>query len=685
MKDVEILRQSIRAVTQILTESDVRVTQQGMDAYTTCDNKTGKITQINLPYLPDDASEELIQAVQGYLDHEVGHALFTDFDVIKSVTNDSLKQLHNIVEDAFVERKMTQKFRGCAYNLGNVSSFYRARYLDKVLSGGDEEDIKRSLIVAAIRSFSGQESFTDYMSDKWHHLEGFKKAVEPLAAMLSSTKSTADCLEAAKAILEAISKKEPPTPPSNHKPDAEDEHQDDDKSTKSNEQQPEETDDNTEEDDDDSDDESETSDNDEEQDNDPSPESDSGEEDDDKDEGDDSEGEQQEESESDEESEDGDDAKSESQDDSEDESETEGADGSSEEESDDDSQNDDSPEEAEEDDDGGNGETALSELIKGGLNGNYGESLAKEVVEKAKSSEYLIYTDECDRIGMYEDIGFGRLASDKEVAKFESVVNHMMSPIQKDIERAICARSASTHVGGFRSGRLHSSTLSRLATNDDRVFRRKQVNTTKDVAVSLVIDCSGSMGGPKIKLAAYSAFTLSSVLDRLGINHEVLGFTTEQMENEVMQRARKQRDDHGVQYARYEAIVMPIFKAFGEKMSHKSKSRMASLDDGNLCSNVDGESIAIAAKRLMAQREKGKIMIVLSDGLPAVWGDICINQHLKDTVKRIEASGINTVGIGIHSKAVEGFYKKSIYVDDVDQLPSVVGKQLKNMLLGASK
>ena len=113
-RDVETLRQSIRAITQILTESNVKVTQQGMEAYTTADPKTGAIKHINLPYLPDDASETLIQAVQGYLDHEVGHALFSDFSLLKSVTSDSIKQLHNIVEDAFVERKMAQKFRGSA-------------------------------------------------------------------------------------------------------------------------------------------------------------------------------------------------------------------------------------------------------------------------------------------------------------------------------------------------------------------------------------------------------------------------------------------------------------------------------------------------------------------------------------------------------------------------------------------
>lgn len=664
MKDVEILRQSIRAVTQILAESDIKVTQQGMDAYTVC-APSGKINQINLPYLPDDATDDLIAAVQGYLDHEVGHALFTDFEVVRSVSSDLvLKNLHNIVEDAFVERKMVEKFRGCAYNLQNVGAFYREKHLDKVLATGTEDDIKKSLIVAAIRSFSGQEDFTNYMSDKWHLITEFKAQVEPLAVMLSATRNSQDCLDAAKAIKEAITPVQPPKPESTAKPEEDDEHQEGDESTQSNEPSEETSDsDGNSESDEDTSNEGERKADEElegesEQVAKPEPEESEEEaepkEDDGDDEGEgngDSDGEE-EESEEQEEQEEGDSAGLE-------------------------------PTEAsgEESEEGEDDMPSLADLIGGGLDGGYSESLATEVADKAQLSEYLIYTDEHDRLGLYEEIDFGPLASDTQVAKFEKVVNHMLSPIQKDIERAICARSASTHTGGFRSGKLHSSALSRLATGDDRIFRRKQINTTKDVAVSLVVDCSGSMGGAKMKLAAYSAFALSSVLDRLGITHEMIGFTTERLPDGVYDQMSESARKHNLDYSRYESLVMPIFKGFREKMSMKVKRRLANLNEDNMGSNADGESIAIAAKRLMAQKEKGKIMIVLSDGYPQVWGGD-IRPHLKESVKRIELSGINVVGIGIESKAVEEFYSKSIYVDDVEQLPTVVGKQLKAMLLG---
>jgi cobaltochelatase CobT len=56
----------------------VKVTQQGTSAFVQFDTKTNAPMRVNLPYLPDDATDELLNAVQGFLDHEVAHILFTD-------------------------------------------------------------------------------------------------------------------------------------------------------------------------------------------------------------------------------------------------------------------------------------------------------------------------------------------------------------------------------------------------------------------------------------------------------------------------------------------------------------------------------------------------------------------------------------------------------------------------------
>ncbi|MBE0438120.1 MAG: VWA domain-containing protein, partial [Methylomicrobium sp.] len=332
--------------------------------------------------------------------------------------------------------------------------------------------------------------------------------------------------------------------------------------------------------------------------------------------------------------------------------------------------------------------TILSNMENDDLSKGVGESIAQEVVNTAKTSQYVNFTDEYDKVKLLEERMW---SSEHEAKKFEDTVSHMTAPVQKDIERAICAKSISTWANGHRRGKLHGSSLSRLTTGDDRVFRKKIVNKSKDVAISLVIDCSGSMSGSRITLACQAALTLSMVLDRLRINHEVCGFTTETMPQEAHDKMYQDQKTHGVKYARMVSVVMPIFKLFGKNLDMPTKRRITGMVTNGYASaimnsNCDGESIAMAAKRLASQKEARKIMIVLSDGMPACWGSADFNKHLRDTVKSLEKSGMDVVGIGINSRCVESFYSKSIYVDDVNALPTVVAKQLKSMLIaGANK
>jgi cobalamin biosynthesis protein CobT len=215
------------------------------------------------------------------------------------------------------------------------------------------------------------------------------------------------------------------------------------------------------------------------------------------------------------------------------------------------------------------------------------------------------------------------------------------------------------------------------------VFRKRHETTSKDVAVSLVIDCSGSMSGSKIHTATQAAYALSSVLERIGISHEVVAFTTGQPAasyGELEAEAKK----IGRGFTRIEALYMPILKGFNERLKTEVKERFGWLPNSRvLRNNIDGECVEIAARRLMARRESGKVMIVLSDGAPACQGDMqALQRHLKQVVKNIEKAGVKTVGIGIESSEVTKFYPKNIVLHNVSELPDRVIKELRHLLVG---
>jgi cobalamin biosynthesis protein CobT len=250
------------------------------------------------------------------------------------------------------------------------------------------------------------------------------------------------------------------------------------------------------------------------------------------------------------------------------------------------------------------------------------------------------------------------------------------------------ARSASQWEYGHKSGSLYGAGLARLATGDTRVFRKKIVSNSKDVAISLLIDLSGSMSGEKITTAVQAALTFSNVLTHMSINHEVLGFTTVGNYEWSGEEYGKSFEKKGVYWARIEPLNIPIFKNFGERnpqlareLAYASKNAKGGLP---LRNNVDGESVMIAAKRLKAQPQTRKILIVFSDGLPAFCsfcgGDIG-DWHLHKSLAEVDQMGIETFGIGICSEDVAKFYKNYAVVKKLSDLSEKVLTVLKDFLI----
>jgi cobalamin biosynthesis protein CobT len=118
-------------------------------------------------------------------------------------------------------------------------------------------------------------------------------------------------------------------------------------------------------------------------------------------------------------------------------------------------------------------------------------------------------------------------------------------------------------------------------------------------------------------------------------------------------------------------------------MSTGVKQRFAWLpNSGGMANNVDGECVEIAGMRVLRRKEKGKILIVLSDGNPACYTSDYdgLNMHLKKTVENMTRAGVNMIGIGIESSAVTDFYPKSMVINNVNDLPPLIMRELRLLL-----
>ncbi|MCV5830467.1 porphyrin biosynthesis protein, partial [Escherichia coli] len=91
----------------------------------------GEPVLVNIPSIPDDASPTLMNAVRGFLDHEVAHILFTEPKVAMQMRERGKAPstgLWNALEDVFIERRMGQVFNGTRRNLLATQSLVIDKY-----------------------------------------------------------------------------------------------------------------------------------------------------------------------------------------------------------------------------------------------------------------------------------------------------------------------------------------------------------------------------------------------------------------------------------------------------------------------------------------------------------------------------------------------------------------------------
>lgn len=761
---VSIIRQSIGAVTQILSGQNIRVYQRGLEARVEYNERTGRAERVVLPYLPDDASEDLILAVQGFLDHEVGHLLFTDNSVLMDIGHDSeWLMMQNYLEDPFVEKMMQGKFQGSKRTISLLHDFFIARTIDpafkKLTSESSPLQSFGVLLPCITRAWHGMPKFQEYMRDKWDLVKPIMdKLPADIEERVAAVKCTRDNIELARIMLDAImyvppiedfDDKDDSDTESYPSPESSEEESkgsggtpgfDGDKSRvetglvdeegDEEEESPEVAD---EEDDDDLDapDMPEMSDDFEEpesgasstplDDEEGADDTSDGETDDeespempeidpvDEDEGgsgecdeDDDEAIEDIDGEGDEEGEGSGKGTGPSEGDDSETGHEDGVDKKMGREGDDPGESESTPEDKE----GTDGEEGseekpedvwvpeddekLSDYTPGDVEEMLGREISSMGKDAAESADYLIYSTDFDVIEPFTTGDMERKAESGS-RKIRALIDGLIGPMQNSLQRALVSRNKSFWRTMQHFGRLNSASLARLSVGDTRVFRRREETRSKNYDVTLLIDASGSMwhssGGSltRFQTAMVAAYGLGETLHRIGVNFEILGFTTKQHTSAWNDECRRAERKHGVRFGRIDWIYMPIFKSFDERWTPTTMNRIAAAftDSSFLRENVDGECVQIAAQRLMSQKSEGKLLIVLSDGSPACCSSnyASLNRHLRRSVQVAERSGIKVVGVGVDTDVVRSFYDDYIVLNDVTKLPTEVVDQLQRVLL----
>ncbi|HHK9366227.1 TPA: porphyrin biosynthesis protein [Escherichia coli] len=734
LKEVQDFRDCVKRVVAMLSGKQIPVAERGNEAYVRY-NRRGEPVLVNIPSIPDDASPTLMNAVRGFLDHEVAHILFTEPKVAMQMRERGKAPstgLWNALEDVFIERRMGQVFNGTRRNLLATQSlvidkYFRNKVPEAVLAchGDQRELFLKFFLCPVVRAWDGQSPFIDFMEEHWRLIE------RPVALLkehgidvaVRNMSNTEDCVKVAAAIAQIMQdmkdKPEGKLPelkssarkPSESKdeseetPESGDEPSHGDSASKpakgEGDDKEEREDDASEEEDSGDSDLSDSLDKDlpthvkdisdtenkyteagHEESGD-TPESDaigmkSSDSDTDGDGGEDSDTDR----------------------------------GETEEEDVEGKKNKDCAEVPKDSESGfvpSPDEMTLEEALKAldemedGIGEMTEDALSATISKELMSvspSDYRPYDRSYDFIGLIDGAEehvkrtrktFGAIPMHSPVDRYRMVPEgrklfelkiekHLSagvsSTLAKDLERAIASRNRVQFIPGQRRGRIHGASLYRLAMNDDRVFRKKEDHRAVNACVQQVIDLSGSMDGVKIQLALASAYTIADALDRINVPNIITGFTT------FGSPDYETRSKRG--FTRFEALMLPIIKNWNEKAnSPEIRARMGCVcETFPLLNNVDGESIAQLATLFAGRMEDKKIMLVMSDGEPCATGS-GFHQHLRAVTKEIETlSDIDLMAIGILTDEPRRFYKNYALVNSVEELGPSVVTELSRIILG---
>ena len=189
--------------------------------------------------------------------------------------------------------------------------------------------------------------------------------------------------------------------------------------------------------------------------------------------------------------------------------------------------------------------------------------------------------------------------------------------------------------------RVATHRLAASQAGESRLFIQRQPRIAPNAAVHLLVDISGSMGKPigegnrkYFHVANEAALALAMALE--GIPGVV----------------------PAVSY--FPGIHQDVSIALLPKQS--VRHRAACFDQKPRGCTPMAQAMWFAANSLLAQKQKRKLMIVLTDGDPDDWA------ATHDIVDRCRRSGFELLGIGIQTRSVEKFFPQSIVINDVKDL-----------------
>jgi hypothetical protein len=277
-------------------------------------------------------------------------------------------------------------------------------------------------------------------------------------------------------------------------------------------------------------------------------------------------------------------------------------------------------------------EDKINEDLEGRLNPDKPESHKerREREEKEREAEKEKEAAEKEKKGLEQKLEELRREKMTEYDKAYEEVADIINPLYVRLKKFFLPERHPKWRKGFPTGSRLDLEKAMQAEADPRylekIWERKTIPHKFDYRFSILVDLSGSMLGEKIEETFKGVVVLAEVLEKLGIQYEILGFSD----------------------------TSRIFKEWKEKLDIHSREKMAKMKGWGGEGTETTEATQRAYQELLKNLGKDNFLITLTDGQPNNAGSLKEELEKIAKEKKIKLVGI---GLGPHTEFVKYFYK----------------------------
>lgn len=237
------------------------------------------------------------------------------------------------------------------------------------------------------------------------------------------------------------------------------------------------------------------------------------------------------------------------------------------------------------------------------------------------------------------------------IASKVSLVNKLLTRRIKDIKTYNTGGKNS----GASSGRLDRKAIYRYKYDPNIFYNNTYKTLESDLAFGIILDESGSMCGSGIENGRTTMIVLHETLKALGINHSIVGHTSD---------------------GKYHSEITR-YQAFQEDKTYTTCKNYAIVETRAKSGNCDSGALYYMEKALDRVRNKDKICLIFSDGAPTE----CTGTDLRQQVEHMEKKGIKVIGIGINFESIAKYYKEYANGRNLTDMLNIIANILEEYVL----